>query len=202
MKPPSGKFIVRLDPALHAQLQNMSHERHLSINQLCVNQIKALTGASPASTSGVRFGIPEVELKNLLESSGCKVQGCVLFGSAARGELTSKSDLDLLLVLEPGESPSRDVYSLWEKKVEPFLKTKLAREVSPQFVALPESFADAGGIWYETAIHGLILWEEANAISIFLGRLREWIAAGKAQRKLSHGQPYWIRNLAEDSDEK
>lgn len=194
MKPASGKFIIRIDPALHARLQSMSLKRHISLNRLCVEQIQAISGVGPSSGIGeVRFGIPVGELKTTLQEAGIRLHGCVVFGSAVRGELSEKSDIDLLLVLKAEETLTRDLYDEWRKKIEPHLKSKVTKEVSPQFVTLPNSPAESGSLWYEVAIQGSILWDEDNEVSRFLRQVREWIAAGNAQRKVSHGHPYWVR---------
>lgn len=193
MKLPSGKFVIRLDPSLHARLRTICQTTQVSLNHLCVEQIKTLVASDANSIASVqRFGISVAELQKLLGRNGFKISSCLVFGSAVRGESTTRSDIDLLFVLSPGEHLSRDLYTQWDKKIAPFFVKRVVREVSPQFVNLPTEVDGAGSLWLEAAIEGVILWDNENSLSNFLIVLRSWIASGQARRKLSHGHPYWI----------
>ena len=49
----SGKFLVRLDPALHKQLSHEAEDCHVSLNEICIRKLAApvfiSTFASPFS---------------------------------------------------------------------------------------------------------------------------------------------------------
>jgi predicted nucleotidyltransferase len=118
--------------------------------------------------------------------------GVALFGSAARGDATAASDVDLLVVLEPGTRIERSLYDRWDEIVTSGGRRD-DRRVSPQFVALPASASDAGGIWLEVAREGIVLGDRDRRLARFLIGLRDLVAEGAVSRKTVHGHPYWVR---------
>lgn len=187
MSEASGKFVLRLSPELHAALRVQSRESSLSLNDLCVLKLgEGIVGDShPLLTRKVLHKI---------EKQFPDVVGVVLFGSAARGEATEFSDIDLLLVLPSGYSISRDLYREWDRwavaqrREFPYLK-----KVSPHFVSLPEESLSAGSLWFEVALDGKILLQQEETLSQVLYSLREAMASGEISRQFSHGHPYWVR---------
>ncbi len=113
--------------------------------------------------------------------------GIILFGSHVRGEGLKHSDIDLLIVLKDEVELTRELYSEWDRN---FLKYK---DISPQFVKLPKDPLGAGGLWYEVALEGIVLWQSDNRILQFLWHLRQVIASRKVIRSFSYGHPYWIK---------
>lgn len=89
-----------------------------------------------------------------LEKSGIKA--IVLFGSVARGEVTEKSDIDLLLILEDDEKT--------KQKVSDFAKRFLDRydvEIIPTFLSTEESrrrFKKADKFILNVAAEGKVLY--------------------------------------------
>jgi predicted nucleotidyltransferase len=188
----SGKFVVRIPPQLHIELKEEANRQGRSLNQICMAR---LGGGGNASPDGQENAIPSLISRRLIDAIlkrwGDGLVGLLLFGSAVRGEATKASDLDLLLVLSPAIRLGRGLYHEWDL----LLDTLDSREcrISPQFVVLPASVASAGGLWYEVAIEGVVLWERNLTVSGFLRRVREAIVGGEIRRAMIHGNPYWIK---------
>ena len=123
--------------------------------------------------------------------------GLILFGSSARGDATEDSDTDLLLVMRPGMKIARDLYRLWDEFRREDSGAEEAGKISPHFVILPGSVPAAGGLWYEAALDGIVLWEIGSQVSRFLGSVREAMGQGKIRRRMLHGSPYWIKEYKE-----
>ena len=114
------------------------------------------------------------------------VEGLVLFGSFARGTQTASSDIDLLVVLDQSVTLDRDLYSCWRpRKFE-------GREVTPLLVQIPGKGERIGGLWFEVALDGIVLFDRDLHLSRFLSHVRELVADGRVSRMLTHGHPYWV----------
>ncbi len=122
----------------------------------------------------------------VLKTWGGDIEGLVLFGSFARGRQTASSDIDLLVVLNSNVILDRDVYSRWQ-----FNKFD-DREVAPLFVHIPGDGEKIGGLWFEVALDGIVLFDRELHLSRFLSRVRDLIAGGHVRRKVTHGHPYWV----------
>ncbi len=109
----------------------------------------------------------------------------VVYGSYARGELATGSDVDLLVVLAEGVPITRALYRQWEGVVPAWN----GREVDLHFVHLPKPGAPVSGSWAEAAICGIVLFEQDLAVSRRLVGIRQHIAAGsrmlRRDRKLA-----------------
>jgi len=121
--------------------------------------------------------------------------GVVLFGSAARGDATEGSDIDLLLVMKPGMKIVRGLYHQWEDFCSGYRGAEDSARISPHFVSLPKSVQDAGGLWYETAIDGIVVWERDRCVSRFLASVRRAMRQGKIRRRALHGSHYWLKEF-------
>lgn len=174
MKPPSGKFVLRVDPALHHRLREEADEHGLSLNEWI---IRALTrGRVPPAHPLIN------ELKRIF---GGHLLGVIQFGSVVRGEMRESSDIDLLIVLEQSREVDRSLYQTWDREVrDPLL--------SPQFSHLPKG-DNYSSLWLEVAIEGVILYDPTNKLESTLREIRSAVADGRFCRKLSHGHPYWVR---------
>lgn len=187
--PPSGKFVLRLPQELHARLQREARRANESLNQTCANLI--ITGLSQkGSEPALLRPVPPTLVQGIQREWKSNLLGILLFGSAARGETTQSSDVDLLIVFKQSAPIRRELYQTWDQLL---ARLQLGKPnlYSPQFVSLPEDFRKAGGLWLEVALDGIILWEQDVQISHFFGRIRTMIAEGTVKRKLTHGHPYW-----------
>ena len=180
---PSGRFVLRLDPELHARLRRDAREQGISLNDLCARRL-----AAPAVGVGARAELQDVG-ERARRTFGEELVAVAVYGSFARGELADGSDVDLLIVLEPGVELGRELYRAWDE--EPL--TCEGRPVEVHFVHLPQPGELAGGVWPEIALDGLVLFERGLRLSTVLAHTRRAIADGRLVRRVAHGQPYWIR---------
>lgn len=180
----SGKFIVRLQPTLHRQLVETANEEGLSLNRLCALRLSERSKGSVTTQPAVTH---RPLITRLQRKFGEDFLGLLIFGSQVTGEMTTGSDIDLLIVLGPNLPLERSLYRWWDEELPP---TEAA--LSPQFVHLPGSTHDAGGLWCEVAMAHHLLWEKGRAVSHFLEELKNRIAEGVVRRSWSNGQPYWI----------
>ncbi len=166
-----------------------------SLNQVCLAKLQA--AGTMIAPSGMEILSTELINPDFLEAVIWRWQeqlaALILFGSAARGEATEDSDVDLLLVMRPPVKIRRGLYRLWEELCQDYEGAQDTDRVSPHFVSLPERLEEAGGLWYETAIEGILLWESGLQVSRFLALLRRAMGQGLIQRRTLHGSPYWIR---------
>jgi len=187
----SGKFVVRIPPELHRRLKDAARRQGSSLNQVCVARLQG-AAREFSSASDTPASLISRSSSQVPSNAGEQIwPGLLLFGSAVRGEATRESDIDLLLVLKPTVRISRGLYLEWDVLAETF--EPCDRRVSPQFVVLPEDVDAAGGLWYEVALEGVVLWERDLAVSALLRRLREGMARGELRRAMIHGNPYWTR---------
>jgi len=175
----SGRFVLRIPPALHGELSRRALAEGRSLNALCGEILERHPGPAESGWIGT-----------IRSAFGEFLEGIVLFGSVARGEEQAESDLDLLMVVGAGTPLRRSLYRTWDElgpeKAE-------GRELSPQFIKLPESPDSAGAIWLEAALDGIVLWDRAGRIGRCLGEMRRRIADGKMRRRVSNGHPYWVQ---------
>jgi hypothetical protein len=66
------------------------------------------------------------------------------------------------------------------------------RRVEPHFVHLPAADATLSGLWPEIAIDGVILVDRALTLALALASIRRAIVTGRLQRRIVHGQSYWV----------
>jgi hypothetical protein len=171
-----------------------------SLNQLCVDRLAA-GGESPASPGAptAHAGLfPSAFLGEVVRRWHAEIVGLILFGSSARGDATENSDTDLLLVMRPGMKIERGLYRLWDEFCREDLGAQDAGKISPHFVTFPGSVLAAGGLWYEAALDGLVLWEIGSQVSRFLSSVREAMGQGRIRRRMLHGSPYWIKEYEEN----
>jgi predicted nucleotidyltransferase len=181
----SGRFVLRIPSELHLTLRKLASLRGVSLNELCLRALKNyLAEIGAEESSEVKGEGPW--LKALKDMLGESLLGVILFGSTARGEERIGSDIDLLVATDTDLPLTRSLYELWEQKLP-------GNVHSPHFVHLPVRIEDSGSIWFEAAVDGIVLYERGRRISRFLSRIRRAIAAGRLERKIAYGHPYWIR---------
>lgn len=172
--------MLRLDPRLHGLLREDAHAAGASLNDWCCRTLTApgAGGLDAASTA----------VLSLRTRLGSDLEGVVIYGSFARGELAAGSDVDLLVVLAASMPITRGLYREWEGVVPSWN----GREVDLHFVHLPDPADSVSGSWAEAAVCGIVLYDRDLTVSRRLIAIRERIAAGELVRKMAQGQPYWI----------
>ncbi|MFM8380100.1 MAG: toxin-antitoxin system HicB family antitoxin [Planctomycetia bacterium] len=180
-KAASGKFVLRLDPQLHAELRREATRHGLSLNEHCAQVMTVHRAAGDAAAATV--------IREVRRLAGESLVGVVAYGSWARGEVADSSDVDLLVVLEPVLPITRELYRAWDEQP----LTWGGRSVDLHLVHLPEAEAEISGTWAEAATDGIVLFERGLDLSRRLADIRRRIAAGEIVRHVAHGQPYWVR---------
>lgn len=180
---PSGRFLLRIDPGLHAALRDAAEAAGLSLNEYCARKL-ALGPGAPDLAEGARRVVARAA-----GIAGEGLEAVAVYGSWSRGQAGAGSDVDVLVVVGEEVAVTRDLYRAWDR--EPVRWD--GREVDPHFVHLPDDAGTAGGLWGEVALDGLVLFERNLRLSRFLTRIRGEIADGRLVRKRVHGQPYWVR---------
>jgi hypothetical protein len=181
MAPPrSGRFVLRLPPALHGTLRAAARDAGLSLNEYCVRRLAAGGPGLTADESGAAIVTAAAAL------AGDALVAVAVYGSWVRGDATTTSDVDILVVVEPRFALTRSVYRIWDSAP----VTWNGRTVDPHFVHPPRGRI-AGGVWGEVAVEGVVLFERDWRLSAELVRIRRSIAAGRLVRRFVHGQPYW-----------
>jgi hypothetical protein len=197
MKQPSGRFVIRMPGTLHARLKQEAASTGQSLNQVCIAKLQAI--GYPVADFGTKNAATDLIFPDFLDAVvrrwSEELIGLILFGSAARGDATEDSDIDLLLVMKPEVKISRDLYRLWDRFCDEHRRTQNYDRISPHFASLPGSVRGAGGLWYETAIEGIVLWESHRQVSRFLESVRRAMGHGKIRRRMMHGSPYWIKEF-------
>ena len=183
----SGKFVLRIPPELHQKLKATAQTMDQSLNQTCVQLIRAGMESSSESLT------IQKNISSLIETySPFGLLGMVLFGSVARGTSTASSDIDLLLVLDSKTPITRSLYRLWDHE-----------KIALHFVHVPELTPEKNisGFWLEIALDGKVIWEkefsaESSLVNL-IAKIKTEIFSGQYQRKQAHGHPYWLKRERE-----
>lgn len=175
----SGRFVLRLPPALHGALQAAARAAGLSLNEHCVRRLSTGPAVQADASASAVVGRASA-------IAGSALAGVVLYGSWARGQATDASDVDVLVAVDRDLRLTRDLYRRWD--VEPVQWH--GRTVDPHFVHLPGDRV-SGSVWGEVALDGVVLFERDLRLSATLARIRREIATGRLVRRVVHGQPYW-----------
>lgn len=176
----SGKFLLRMDEALHQQLQITAEQSGRSLNELCCLRLQLSSHLENLPSETI------LAIQTAQMVAGKDLVGIVLFGSWARGVPRDGSDMDLLIVLKTGTPITRSVYRRWED-VAPDLKI-----CEPHFVSLPKAEDHITGLWAEMAIDGIVFMEAYQSITKYLSTVRRAMVEGRLIVKRMHGQNYWI----------
>jgi predicted nucleotidyltransferase len=198
MKSPRSTLVLRLPSSLHQQLKQEARSADVSLNKHCTTLLSKRTRDSSAKRLPVSLTLaadpsprttPLQDLSTrVLETWGGDIEGLVLFGSFARGRHTANSDIDLLVVLNGSVTLDRDVYARWQ------LRKFDGREVAPLFVQIPAEGERIGGLWFEVALDGMVLFDRDLHLSRFLSQVRDLVAGGRVRRMVTHGHPYWVHS--------
>jgi predicted nucleotidyltransferase len=181
-KPPSGKFVLRLSPELHAMLREAAHDAGLSLNDYCVRKLAAPVGDIAVHSDA------SVLVARAADLFADDLMAIVVYGSWARGEARAGSDVDVLIVVAPGVPVTRALYRKWDDL--PPISWD-GHVVDPHFIHPPDRDRGTRGSWAEAAIDGIVIFERGLQISRQLAGIRRDILAGRLVRRVLHGQPYW-----------
>jgi len=177
----SGRFLLRIEPQLHAALRDAARRAGLSLNELCARKLAApqLEAGTPSPAAAA--------LQRAAALLGSDLVAVAAIGSWARDESFAGSDVDLLIAVDPARGLTRELYREWDADPPRWGE----REIDVHFAHLPAPEAPVGAIWAECAIDGIVLFERDFALSARLARIRRDIASGRLVRRTAHGQPYW-----------
>jgi len=177
----SGRFLLRLTPGLHSALRRAAREAGVSLNEYCARKL-----ALPPSNPPALVGVVSV-VEHAVELFADDLIALIAFGSWARGEAATSSDVDVLVVVESSVPITRDLYRRWDTRP----LSWDAHPVEPHFVHLRASDEGTTGLWAEVAIDGIVLFERGIAMSQRLAAIRREVLVGRLVRRTAHGQPYW-----------
>lgn len=177
----SGRFLLRLPPAMHQALDFAAREAGVSLNEYCVGRLGA------GGTTAVGRAQAAALLARGTEILGEALLGVALLGSRVRGDDEPDSDLDVLFAVDAGTGIDRDTYRRWDARPSVFGGRPT---VDPHFAHLP-SAESPSNLWGEAALEGVVLFERGRLVTEALVRIRRAAAEGRLVRRISHGQPYW-----------
>ena len=180
----SGKFILRLNPAVHRSLKIQAQTLGISLNELCASKL-----SSSLKEKDNQALANDKLLSQLFLEFGEDLNGIILFGSVANGSARANSDVDYLVVLSESIKITRSLYGNFDYD----LKDSAGRLISLHFVHLPSSPSEAGSIWLECSLSGIIIFDPLSKIHRTLSEIRLHISSGTVVRKETHGQGYWVR---------
>jgi predicted nucleotidyltransferase len=179
-EPASGRFVLRIEPGLHAMLRGAAEGAGLSLNEYCRRRLMA----PGIQVSGAALDV----VGSAAAVAGGALVGVVAFGSWAREEQRSGSDVDVLVIVSGELAIRRELYRVWDSR--PVVWGP--HPVEPHFVHAPDPEARISGLWAEVAVDGVVLFERGFEVSRLLAALRRRIAEGRLVRRRIHGQPYWV----------
>ena len=180
---PSGRFLIRIDPGLHAALREAARAEDVSLNEYCARKLAAPTGST--ALGGDAFAA----VQRAAVCFGSDLLAVAAFGSWARGEEAVDSDVDLLIVVDDRVELQRDLYRRWDDESPRWE----GRTIDVHIVHLPDRDQFSPSVWGEVAIDGIVLFERDLVLSRRLVDVRRRIVAGDVVRRMAvGGQPYWV----------
>ena len=182
MKRDQTSILIRGGQALHQKMMASAKKQQKSLNELCCDRLSI-----PSSLENGAFALIRKVVAAADATFAADLVGVVLYGSRARSEARDDSDWDFLLVMDNTLPLNRELYRRWDHD---FPSPDHPLEI--HFAHIPASTRGATGFWAEIALDGIILYEQAFAVSRHLIAVRHDIAEGLIIRKKSHGQTYWI----------
>jgi predicted nucleotidyltransferase len=179
----SGRFLLRVDPGLHAALREAARAEGVSLNEYCAMKLALPMGSVAAGADAV------AAVRRAASCFGSDLLAVVAFGSWARDEASVDSDVDLLIVVDDRLELERDLYRRWDREAPRWE----GRTVDIHIAHLPDPDRFSPSVWGEVAIDGIVLFERDLVLSMRLGEVRRRIAGGEiVQRFAPGGQPYWV----------
>ena len=179
--PRMARVLLRLPADLHLTLVKAAADLDLSFNEFCVRRLQA-----PSDAHGLSV-VRSLVVSRARATFGDRLLGVLVLGSWARGEAAATSDIDVLIVIDPGTTLTRDLYRAWD--LDPL--TFEGRAIDAHFAHPSAAGTAPTAVWCEAAVDGVVWYDRTGAIAIRLGEVRRAIAEGRVVRAFAHGQPYW-----------
>jgi hypothetical protein len=176
---PSGRFLLRIAPALHARLADAARACGLSLNEYCARSLARGEATSPGPWDGA--------VARVVAQLGPRLVGVAVFGSFSRGEAGPGSDVDLLVVTAAEVAIERALYGRWDAA-----DLRVAGHVvAPHYARLPSAADPVTGFWAEVALDGAVIYDPELTLSRTLARIRRAILAGDPVRRTAGGRSWW-----------
>ncbi len=147
---------------------------------------QALTGGTTKNGSSFTLPLGLDTLRSVDCSFHNAILGILLYGSHARGDATSRSDIDILVVLDSSVLIQRVLYA----EIDSY--SGMDQRYSVMLSHLPEPEKRPSTLWLEVAQECVILSDQDHKIAKAITFLQGLIHEGKVLRKESHGQGYWV----------
>lgn len=179
--PRMARVLLRLPVDLHRTLVKAAAELDLSFNEFCVRRLRA-----PSDAHGLSV-VRSLVVSRARAAFGDRLLGVLVLGSWARGEAAATSDIDVLIVIDPGIRLTRDLYRAWDLDPINFE----GRAIDAHFAHPSAAGTAPTAVWCEAAVDGVLWYDRDGVIAIRLGEVRRAIAEGRVVRAFAHGQPYW-----------
>jgi hypothetical protein len=176
---PSGRFVLRIPPPLHAALAESARARGLSLNEHCARSLARAEAATGDALTGT--------VARALNQLGPAVVAVAVFGSWARGEAGPSSDVDVLIVVAPEVEITRSLYAPWDG-VDLSVD---GRRVEPHFVQMRRAGDPISGLWAEIALDGAVIYDPDLALSGELSRVRRALLGGELVQRSAGGRSWW-----------
>lgn len=125
-----------MGPELHERLATEASSFGLSLDEHCVRRLSATTVGDRLA----RLGIDGAFLERMVAAFPLRPLAVVLFGSVARGDYGTGSDVDLLVVFDRDARITRSLYGCFDEAVD---VSGFPRPPNPHLVALPPDTAQA-----------------------------------------------------------
>ena len=134
------------------------------------------------------------EIKKAILKSGesfKEIEGIGLCGSLARGDFSSKSDIDIFIVIPEGLS-EREAWLTWNKKLREFLKD-FERDITVLIYSL-KSLREISS-WYvlRLASEGQLIYDRDGKVETLFKKIIQVAKKAGLTEEEIHGHKYWIK---------
>ena len=180
--PGPARFLLRLPATLHRVLSERARADGVSLNEYCVRRLRA---AEPPLGFPIDVAALVDRVREVVADE--QIVGLIVHGSMARGDASTSSDIDVLIVVDRDVALTRELYRRWDAGH----TAPSERSLDAHFVHLPQSTERAGSVWCEAAIEGVVVTDPRGRVWRALLEVRRAISEGKLVRRQAHGQPYW-----------
>lgn len=134
------------------------------------------------------------EIKKAIIESGesfKEIEAIGLCGSLARGDFSSKSDIDIFIVIPDGLS-EREAWLTWNKKLRGFLKA-FERDITVLIYSL-KSLREISS-WYvlRLASEGQLIYDRDGKVETLFKKIIQVAKDAGLTEEEIHGHKYWIK---------